>query len=421
MFEITARLFQLKVRKSPKSPLNGKVSHVVDVRSFFSPGVRPGNGQNQPQTLKETVMKDSIVESLVKRNEPSIKESIMKAISLMMFIILAIFAKSAPADDFGNSCSTATTVGINQNISAKLETASDVDYFKFILPERGVIRIYTNGSLDTFGYLYSSTCSLLASNDNDLAGLQSTLNFSISSERPAGTYIVQVKGKTSSTKGSYGIAIAFDNLAKFGWPTDTRFTNGHYGICGDNPGKSDGCYWLSSTSHDSSRYWRDASPFQRHPVYINGKLLGYHLGGDHNKDSDLGQYVWPASGGVVTGVYEKACGWGNVVTIRHKSPFGTYTTVYGHVTWLPGGKPKLGSVVLRDRPIAMVGTGKWTATATCGSSGQWSPHLHFETRRGDRPLIGPAYTLTKCNGSDGSTNNCPAQQLDPNKFIADHN
>lgn len=199
----------------------------------------------------------------------------------------------------------------------------------------------------------------------------------------------------------------------FGWPVGpSNSSRGHAGTCLDQTG---GCYWLSDASKDASVVWRDAQPFQQE---VN-TTYGWHLGADYNLGSgsaDLNQTVVAAGDGAVAAVHENACGFGNMVILRHNTTSGPIVTVYAHVDWLATGKPSPGTRVTRGDAIAKIGSGAWTAPP-CGSSGNYSgiEHLHFEVRVGSDTAVGAAYTERKlAAGALG-----PKGQTDPNAFIRD--
>ncbi|MGE0085927.1 MAG: NBR1-Ig-like domain-containing protein [Desulfococcaceae bacterium] len=206
----------------------------------------------------------------------------------------------------------------------------------------------------------------------------------------------------------------------FTWPVDpTNRTDGHY--TGTSSAKTIE-FWLHNSNHIQDTVWRDAQPFQKY--YYS--TYGYHLGSDFNiksGDSDLNLSVYPIAKGTVSRVLENVCGYGNIVFVKHTTSFGarTYTSMYAHVNWLSSGKPVVNTSVSSANPIARIGKGAWTKTSSCGTSGSYPAHLHFEIRRGDRTEPGAAYTKSKCDGSDSSTNNCPQNQIDPDIFISAHN
>ena len=203
------------------------------------------------------------------------------------------------------------------------------------------------------------------------------------------------------------------NEQTFLWPVDPKnFTIGHYSACREWPRDSEGCYWLSDTSTAGAKIWRDVQPFLRH--YFNE---GYHLGADYNIGSgnqDRGKLVYSTSKGVITKVLENECGWGNIIFIRHDTSFGTYTSMYAHVDWINGTKPKKGLYVEGGIPIAEIGNGAWNSPkCSKEKKGSYPAHLHFEIREGEDTTPGPAYIK--------NINRKPPQgQIDPNAFISAH-
>lgn len=81
--------------------------------------------------------------------------------------------------------------------------------------------IYTSGSLDTMGYLYSSNGTLITSND-DGGG---NLNFSITEQLTYGaTYYVKVRTYGSNT-GSYDIRVGYTTKSSSGGENDSDCSN----------------------------------------------------------------------------------------------------------------------------------------------------------------------------------------------------
>jgi YVTN family beta-propeller protein len=203
----------------------------------------------------------------------------------------------------------------------------------------------------------------------------------------------------------------------FTWPIDPlNNSRGHYDFCGDWLGDPAGCYWLTDELQPSpTDAWRDVQPFQRHYYVNNNKRYGYHLGADYNFGAgpqDEGALVYSTAVGTVVSVQSNVCSWGNIVFVKHETPFGVYTSMYAHVDWLPSGPPTL-TRVTPNEPIAQVGNGAWTKGKGCGSSGSYPYHLHFEIREGLNTEIGKGYTPRQVNKG-------PQGQVDPNQFIVTH-
>ena len=110
---------------------------------------------------------------------------------------------SVPADDHGNTTSTATSVSASSTTSGNIQIAGDEDFFRFTLTTTTNVTLRTTGSTDTYGYLLNSAGSTITSNDD-----YGDLNFRISRTLTAGTYYVCVRGYNStSTTGTYSLLI----------------------------------------------------------------------------------------------------------------------------------------------------------------------------------------------------------------------
>jgi len=115
---------------------------------------------------------------------------------------------------------------------------------------------------------------------------------------------------------------------------------------------------------------------------VRGRVLagyGAGQGGTHNDGINIGAprgtAVEAADGGVVAYAGNELRGYGNLILIKH--PNG-WISAYAHCEQI---LVKRGEKVARGQPIARVGaTGNVTA-----------PQLHFELRRGDKPVDPRAY------------------------------
>ena len=110
-----------------------------------------------------------------------------------------------------NSMKNATSIALNKWESGCIGCSGDEVWYKFVANSTtahsngnpGKYTVYTQGALDTMGYLYDSNGNLVASND-DCNGL----NFSITATLTYGaTYYLKVKAWSSNT-GSYNVIVA---------------------------------------------------------------------------------------------------------------------------------------------------------------------------------------------------------------------
>ncbi|KPA14603.1 tyrosinase/peptidase [Candidatus Magnetomorum sp. HK-1] len=118
----------------------------------------------------------------------------------VLFIFFLIFiTQPAFADDHGNNCNSATSVNIGSVSNGRIDSGGDYDYFRIQMRSSGTLTVYTSGSTDTYGYLFSSSCRNLASNDDSGAGY----NFRIQRSVNSGVYYVKVKHYNSRNTGNY--------------------------------------------------------------------------------------------------------------------------------------------------------------------------------------------------------------------------
>ncbi|WP_420626623.1 S8 family serine peptidase [Candidatus Poriferisodalis sp.] len=103
--------------------------------------------------------------------------------------------------DPGSSRGTATAIVNELPVRGVLDSASDVDYFRFPVSGTREYFILTTGTTDTQGKLYRSSGSLIDSNDD--SNLSSgPENFKLDGKLTGGTYYIEVTGYGGST-GAY--------------------------------------------------------------------------------------------------------------------------------------------------------------------------------------------------------------------------
>ena len=111
------------------------------------------------------------------------------------------------ADDHGNSFTTATSVSVPSTTAGELEEGGDHDFFRVDVGEATTLTVETAGNTDTYGTLFDASETSVEENDDGGSGL----NFRIVGEVEAGTYYVQVRGFSSSTKGRYDLDLSQDS------------------------------------------------------------------------------------------------------------------------------------------------------------------------------------------------------------------
>ena len=117
----------------------------------------------------------------------------------------------------------------------------------------------------------------------------------------------------------------------------------------------------------------DGAGFYVFRGYYPGGHLGEDWNGNGGGDSDLGDPVYAAGGGVVVFSEDYLRGWGNVVIVRHAyiDETGRVTladSLYGHLDRRMVRKYQL---VQRGQQLGTIGT----------AHGKYAAHLHFEIRK----------------------------------------
>lgn len=102
-----------------------------------------------------------------------------------------------------NSFSTALNIPVNFKYSTALTKSGQNDYYTFTLFETASVRIFSESSIDTYGYLYNSNQAQIGANDDGGSGNQ----FLITATLNAGRYYVMVRHYNSSTTGPYSLII----------------------------------------------------------------------------------------------------------------------------------------------------------------------------------------------------------------------
>lgn len=106
-------------------------------------------------------------------------------------------------DDHGGSFDTATLIADSGVTSGSIAFANDLDYFKFTATKTGTYTIVSEGTMDTQGYLYNSSKSQLAYNDDGNGNLQFKLSYALVKGQ---SYYIMVRGYSTRT-GSYQLRI----------------------------------------------------------------------------------------------------------------------------------------------------------------------------------------------------------------------
>jgi hypothetical protein len=109
-------------------------------------------------------------------------------------------------DDYGNTRGEAKPIAPNSTTNGRINSGSDVDYFKIRLTRAGRLTLRTTGTTNTVGTLYTSTGTTIIANNN---GCSNALNFCIGRNLAAGTYYLKVDGSGTTVTGPYSLVTRF--------------------------------------------------------------------------------------------------------------------------------------------------------------------------------------------------------------------
>lgn len=117
-----------------------------------------------------------------------------------------------PTDDYGNTVATAATGTLGNTIAGKLESTGDIDVIKFAATGAGSLTATSTGTTALIGQWLNSAGTAMGSNTG---APNFTLTVPIST---AGNYYLAVKGRSTTTIGSYSVKATFTAAPPVGAP-----------------------------------------------------------------------------------------------------------------------------------------------------------------------------------------------------------
>jgi RHS repeat-associated protein len=119
-------------------------------------------------------------------------------------------AVNSMPDDYGNDISTADSIGFDNEVQGEIQYACDMDYFKLNVTVEGSYIIESTGSTDTYGILFNSSGSLIATG-TDISSTDKNFRIIVSLSANQ-TYYIRVShnyyyDKDNAGTGIYGLKI----------------------------------------------------------------------------------------------------------------------------------------------------------------------------------------------------------------------
>jgi serine protease len=99
-------------------------------------------------------------------------------------------------------------------ISGALDTDFEMDGYQVILATAGTLTVTSQGTTDTYGYLFDAAGNMLDQRD-DIA-FPTNLNFSMSASLAAGSYFIGVEGFSKNTRGEYQLQASYPSSVDTG-------------------------------------------------------------------------------------------------------------------------------------------------------------------------------------------------------------
>ena len=179
------------------------------------------------------------------------------------------------------SISYTTISYLDTAYTASISTAGEIKYFKYVPSTTTTYSFYSTGSYDTYGYIYDSSLTQLASDDDS----GSERNFSVTYTLSAGTtYYFGAKLYSSSSTGTFYVYLTkqtcnhnyvFDSVTR----KATKSANGSYtqkcSYCGNT--RSVTIYRPTSVTLSASSYTYKGSAIKPKPTVKNSNGAKYRL------------------------------------------------------------------------------------------------------------------------------------------------
>jgi len=121
----------------------------------------------------------------------------------LRFLLFAISALLALADDYSSSIGGAFTITVHQTVNGVIDYAGDLDYFGISLLASRTYQITLQSTFDNFLKFFSPTLSLLSSSD-DAIGRNAQITWTPSTP---GVYYIEARALGTSTTGSYTLGV----------------------------------------------------------------------------------------------------------------------------------------------------------------------------------------------------------------------
>lgn len=157
-------------------------------------------------TSSQGVGNGSVLFSITENTTPALRTAHVIVTSGTESAVFTLHQQSATVvDDHGNNPETATPLPPHVSSVAGTLTEGDQDFFRVTAPGSGVLIVWTEGEINTYGYLYAEGGTLLAEDDSQ----GKRWNFRVSADVVAGEFVIRVNGGDGLGEGAYLLRTRF--------------------------------------------------------------------------------------------------------------------------------------------------------------------------------------------------------------------
>ena len=117
----------------------------------------------------------------------------------------SVSGSSTAGDDFGDTLAQATTITVNNDtVNGRLDFATDADWFRLEVTDRGVLSAWSTGTTDTLGAFFDASGTMIGTESDNHDGV----NFHVFASVTPGVYYLRVRSQGAI--GPYTVATHFD-------------------------------------------------------------------------------------------------------------------------------------------------------------------------------------------------------------------
>ena len=307
-------------------------------------------------------------------------------------------------DIHSDTTATATPISLGDSINGELHSG-DVDYFRIEVTSTVDVSIFTEGTIDTIGWLSDGSFPFLAFDDD--AGISD--NFRILERLDPGTYYIGVRGFSAFSVGAYTLTIQMENYIPFVCP-DSKFNDPLYG-----------CQWhLKATEQNGAALEEDINvesvwgTYKGNGIHIAVVDNGMHFAHEdlkENVDTALNHDYTPRTPSIYARNNNHGTAVSGLIAARDENGLGVRgvaprATIYGYNLLDNNTAINQADAMTRNRVETVVSNNSWGApdiVALIGPARVWEMAIETGVNEGSDGK-GIVYVWAGGNGAEGGGN-----------------